>query len=162
MLLVAANKVPARWVNAAISGIRHRDFTGLRFSEGDEFAHAAGCDARMHDEHEWRRRKLRDRRKAFDRIVAGLTVYGVIDCERRVREQQRISVVRRVGNELGCHKRGGTRTIVDDAVLTHDFRQLCRDYACNEVAAAARREWHHDANRSLGKCGFSGDCDGWY
>ena len=65
---------------------------------------------------------------------------------------------------IGCGPRGQfhaddavrTAAIIDDDLLTQMLAQLDRQYACNNVVAAAGGRTHDESHRLGGECGLRG------
>jgi hypothetical protein len=103
---------------------------------------------RVNDEYHRRYRCQRDRRQILDGIVGHALEQALRDRDLGgVSHEDRVSVGRRLGGDIGAYHAAGARTIVDHDLLAPRLRQLLRDHAREDVGGAAGRIRCNDADR---------------
>src|SRR6476660_493266 len=93
----------------------------------------------------------RDRRKIIDRVVRQLRIEARVDAMRaRGAHDQRVTIGRTFGHNLGADYAVRTGAIVDDHLLSPRFSELVADRARYEIGGTAGCERYNDAYRTRG------------
>jgi hypothetical protein len=88
--------------------------------------------------------------EVVDRIVRQMADEFRARGERREREQQRVAVALRLGDEIGADDPGAGRLVLYDEALAEAQAELLREDAPDDVGAAAGGEGNDDAHRVRG------------
>ena len=138
-------KVP----HAAGAGRTVIQLAGPRPDEIDELLDGLCRDRGVHPEHERVGAQDGNRREVLQRVVAHLLDQGRDQELRRGREEQRVAVGRRPGDELGGDRAACAWAVIDDELLAERRCQPLGNDACLDVDAAAGRVGHDDPDRPL-------------
>jgi hypothetical protein len=134
--------------DAGLSARSEAPLARLLLQQGDEFLHILRGDRRMHHEDVRDRGQVGDRNEIGQRLVGELRVRGGIDRVRRDgRDAQRVSVRRRLRDEVGADAAAGPGAIVDDDRLPELLRELVGDEPRDDVGRATRRERNDEPDR---------------
>ena len=129
----------------------HRDLARVFFRRGDEVVDRLIRRFGVHREHYGRSRYQRDGLEILDRVVLNRRVDVGIDHVRRVRQDQRVAVSGRPGDQFGADYPGCARAVFDEHGLAELLAQTRRQQAGDEIVATAGRVRHDDADGPAGK-----------
>ena len=123
----------------------------LCFRPGDQLLQRLGAVGGEHRQHRYGLGRQGDRHEVVERIVGQALVEKLVHHQRRIdRHEQRVAVGRRLRGRLGADQRVGAGPVLDQDRLAPVLAHLLADDARHDVARAARRERHDDADRPVG------------
>ena len=119
--------------------------------ERDQLLHRPRRKRRMNDQHVGCGRGERDRREILDRIEGHFGEEARVDRERSRRaHQDRVTVGRGLGDDVGADIAARAGPVVDHHLLREAHGESLRDRARDDVGAAARGKGHDEADRLRG------------
>ena len=117
-----------------------KQFTGMFLCKRNELPDRFHRHRVVHDQYLRGRYQHRNRREVPDRIVGELAIQTRIDGVRGRKDQQRVTIRRRLGDILGADIGARPRAVVDDDLLPPFLGQLLPQSAREYVRRAAGRE----------------------
>ena len=142
------NSSPARCRNVPTPDEAYCNSPGLCLGERDQLLDVVHRQARIDRDDVRRGDQHGNRREGFQRIV-GQRVEPGIDRGRQRHDQERVAVLRRVGDDLGANHAAGAAAIVDDDLLAEPLAEMLRDDAGDDVVDAAGRKRHDQPHRPV-------------
>jgi hypothetical protein len=107
----------------------HLDLAGIAFRVTNELVNGVGGDLVIHHHYERSLTDARDRHDVLDEIETEIVIERRIDGIRRAGHQQRVTIGRRMSDQLGAEIAGGAGAVVDDNRLAQALGQPLRDKA---------------------------------
>ena len=142
----------------AVAGRRVGELIGARLGQRDQFLHRLHRQRRMHNEHAGCRCQQCDRREVAHDVEIEFRIKRRADRVRNRAEEQRVTVGRRLGDDLGADGAAGTRTVIDDQLLAESLAEFLAENARQRLGAAAGREGHDKAQRLVRIIGLRRHC----
>ena len=118
----------------------------LRLGERDHVLDRLRPYRRTGDENDGRRARAGDGREILHRIERQFAVEAGIDGERNDRHQQRVTVRRGLGDDIGADVAARAAAVVDHHCLPHAVGKFLAHRAGDDVGGAARRKRHDHAD----------------
>src|SRR6516165_2056808 len=123
----------------------------ISFGSLDEATYRFGRHARIDRHQNWSGSDHCDRCKVLDGVVGQLRVDARVDDVAGRHQQQRVTVRRSLGDNLGAKDATGTAPIVDHDRSTEACTQFLAEHAPNDVGTAARWVRDDEPDRSIRK-----------
>ena len=102
---------------------------------------------RIDDQKDRRVLDERNRREVLGQIQRRIGIDDLIGDDGQGRQEQRVAVLRRVGDIFGGDARAGAGLVVDDELLAEDRPRGLGEHAGDDVGGRARGEADHDVDR---------------
>jgi len=130
------------------------DLAGTSFRCCHQFLHRLDLERRTGDEHERKHADHGDRRQVDQRVVGHLFLEeGHADQSPVGREQERVAITGRLGDQIVCDHARGPWLVVDDHRLAPQIAQVLGQNPGGDVDGAARGILQDQAHRTFRKSG---------
>ena len=132
---------------ASIAGRCIRELAGPRLGVRNQLLHRLDRQLRRRGQYHGRRADFGNWRKIAQRVERQFGIKRGIDGKCHCRKQQRVTVRRTFGNDVGAYGRAAARAVIDDNLLPPQFGEFLADETADEIVDRTRRVRHNEAHR---------------